>query len=672
MSLATKIFLGFSVLLATCALLAFLSVREIRAVAEDLRAIRDGHLALARTAAQLETHQQNRFRDLRRALQEGDARAQEVILRIAVAYFPDVIRATAEEARRLSEDQIEHLGAIGATDSAGKIEFYRGIEQRVDRIILEHEALDELTRISVARVRQNAELAANGARGEPLDDVLAKVEQAEVTLRSEAYQLNKYINDETDRAVRRAEQDERNAVWRVVVMTGIALFIGLLLTFLSARALAPIGRLVRYARAISRGDYEQSVVEEGDDELSLLAAELQQMARSRKDREAELDRQAAELELAYRRVAELKRYHESVVQSLRTAVVVTDRELRVTSTNRAAGTHWGLAAEIAQKRSLEELALAAPLVAAVGPLSALLARAETVNIEAVPLGDLLADVTIAPFQNERKDVLGLVIALEDVTDAVRTKEALIRSERLAAIGRMSAHVTHEIRNPLSSIGLNAELLLDLRARGGGGSEDEAQVLCRSIIREVDRLTAITDEYLRFARLPRPQVALEDPGALLGTIAAFVRRDLAAAQITLELDVAPALPPVPVDADQMRQAVLNLIRNAKEAMPRGGTVVVGAEAEGHELALFVRDSGHGIPKEHLGRIFDPFYSTKLTGTGLGLALTQQIVTEHGGIIRVSSDPGQGSEFRIVMPVPQRRVETAASAPEPLASRPVLDG
>jgi signal transduction histidine kinase len=325
-------------------------------------------------------------------------------------------------------------------------------------------------------------------------------------------------------------------------------------------------------------------------------------------------------------------------------VVVTDRELLVTSVNRAAETHWGLPSDVRGKK-LDELPIGPALVAEVGPLFELVHRAQTVDVHALALGELRADVTIAPFQNERGDVLGLVLALEDVTDAIRTKEALIRSERLAAIGRMSAHVTHEIRNPLSSIGLNAEMLEGLVAKEG----DEAETLCRAIVREVDRLTAITDEYLRFARLPRPVLEEHEVAPLLAAIASFLRRDLEAAKVALELDLDPALPPLHLDADQMRQALLNLVRNAKESMPQGGKIILSARRDGQNAVLAVRDTGFGIPKDSLERIFDPFFSTKLTGTGLGLALTQQIVAEHGAQLSVDSTVGVGSEFRIVMPL-----------------------
>jgi signal transduction histidine kinase len=230
------------------------------------------------------------------------------------------------------------------------------------------------------------------------------------------------------------------------------------------------------------------------------------------------------------------------------------------------------------------------------------------------------------------------------------EQRLIRSERLATVGRMAAQITHEVRNPLSSIGLYAELLGDEIADRG----DEPKRLVSSIISEVDRLTEITETYLRFARLPRPKLEREDLGAIVTGVLEFSRAELAQAGIALELDVAAGLPDVAADEAQLRQALLNLVRNAREAMsnrPGGRLRVVVACVEGasSEVRVTVQDSGGGIPPEHLGQIFDPFFSTKERGTGLGLALVQQIVVEHGGRIDVESGPEVGTTFTLVFPV-----------------------
>src|SRR5204863_3670862 len=212
--------------------------------------------------------------------------------------------------------------------------------------------------------------------------------------------------------------------------------------------------------------------------------------------------------------------------------------------------------------------------------------------------------------------------------AIQEREhRLIRSERLATVGRMAAHIAHEVRNPLASIGLNAELLGDEIAERG----EEARRLVTSIIGEVDRLTEITETYLRFARLPRPKLERESLGAIVGSVVELSRGELAQAGVTVNVDVAPGLPDIPADEAQLRQALINLIRNAREAMSGPGVRrldIAVREAAGR-ISMTIHYSGPGIGAANIGKIFDPFFSTKERGTGLGLALVQQIVVDHGG-------------------------------------------
>jgi signal transduction histidine kinase len=230
--------------------------------------------------------------------------------------------------------------------------------------------------------------------------------------------------------------------------------------------------------------------------------------------------------------------------------------------------------------------------------------------------------------------------------AVQERERrLIRSERLATVGRMAAQITHEVRNPLASLGLYAELLADeLRA-----DDEEAQRLVGAIGKELDRLSDITETYLRLVRLPKPKLEREDLGAMTSAVLEFARAELSMAGITLELVIAPGLPDVAADENQVRQALLNLVRNAKEAMPSGGKlrVEVGPGSPG-QVRLAIADSGPGIAAEDVGKIFDPFFSTKEKGTGLGLSVVQQIVTEHGGRVEVTTPPQGGTVFVLSFP------------------------
>ena len=246
-----------------------------------------------------------------------------------------------------------------------------------------------------------------------------------------------------------------------------------------------------------------------------------------------------------------------------------------------------------------------------------------------------------------------------MADAIQEREQrLIRSERLATVGRMAAHIAHEVRNPLSSIGLNAELLGDEIAERG----EEARRLVTSIIGEVDRLTEITETYLRFARLPRPKLDCENVGAVIVSVVDMSRGELAQGGIDVTVDIAPGLPDIAADESQLRQALINLIRNAREAM--AGSVSrrleIAARVAGDRIVITVHDSGPGIGAANMGKIFDPFFSTKERGTGLGLALVQHIVVDHGGQIEVASPPGEGTTFTLTLPIESERPRSGAGA------------
>lgn len=227
------------------------------------------------------------------------------------------------------------------------------------------------------------------------------------------------------------------------------------------------------------------------------------------------------------------------------------------------------------------------------------------------------------------------------------REELLRAERLATIGKMSAQITHEIRNPLSSIGLNTELLEEELANNTDDFR-EARELLRSIGQEVGRLADVTEQYLRFARMPQADLHIESLNNLATHLGQFVQEDLNQRGIHLSVEL-EAIPNTLFDANQIRQALLNLIRNAAEAMPHGGAIEITTGQTADYVWVQVRDWGEGIPDEQRERIFDPFFSTKMNGTGLGLALVQQIVAEHGGNIVCEKAPGGGTLFRLELPI-----------------------
>jgi signal transduction histidine kinase len=178
---------------------------------------------------------------------------------------------------------------------------------------------------------------------------------------------------------------------------------------------------------------------------------------------------------------------------------------------------------------------------------------------------------------------------------------------------------------------------------------------------VQRLEHLSEEYLRVARLPQPRMESDDLGPKVEEIVAFARPEIERAGLSVRVDVAADLPPAYFDEGQIRQALLNVLRNAREAMPDGGTIDVSVRAEGMSVVASVEDRGTGIPEDVRSRIFDPFFSTKGEGTGLGLAITRQIIEAHGGSIACEPRDGGGTSFRLLLPIAPQRLSATTSVP-----------
>jgi signal transduction histidine kinase len=300
-----------------------------------------------------------------------------------------------------------------------------------------------------------------------------------------------------------------------------------------------------------------------------------------------------------------------------------------------------------EARSMQLLVGLALLTFLVGALTSLYAwrvlaplSAVTDRAKAVARGDLTPREVIAT-----KDEIGdLATTFEGMVAAIqRARSELVNAERLAAIGKMAAHVTHEIRNPLSAIGLNVELLEE------EVHDKEPAQLVSAIKAEVERLSRIAEQYLSVARRPRPHLEHERIDDLLRELTAFVRPELDRANVTLRLDLDADLPEIAVDEAQLRQAFINLIRNAREAMSSGGELSIGARATGRGgVAITIDDTGPGIPDDVRASVFDPFFTTKQRGTGLGLAITRDIVEAHGGKITCDARGGGGTRFVVELP------------------------
>jgi two-component system sensor histidine kinase HydH len=236
-----------------------------------------------------------------------------------------------------------------------------------------------------------------------------------------------------------------------------------------------------------------------------------------------------------------------------------------------------------------------------------------------------------------------VLIVRDMREIRAMEEALERSRRMAALGRMAAGIAHEIRNPLGTLRGFAQFF-----RRRPDEDAAAREYADLMVGEVDRLNRTVSALLQFSRPREPEFAGVELGELLQRTARLMEEDVAAHQVVLKVDQ-PAEPVVfSADPDLLTQVLINLLQNGLAATQEDGKIRLGGSRENQEIRLWVQDSGRGMTAEERERMFDPFYTTRKEGTGLGLAVVQQIIEQHRGRIEVESAPGEGTRVEVILP------------------------
>lgn len=348
--------------------------------------------------------------------------------------------------------------------------------------------------------------------------------------------------------------------------------------------------------------------------------------------------------LVDRKLGQMKSYVENVVDSMADGLISLDNEGWIVTMNRQAAEILSVSMDTLPRKQLS---------AVLGKESELVIRAargsilrdQELELQRPPGDDRLPiSLSAAPLKDELGRDMGQVLLIRDLREIRELKESVRRSERLASLGRLAAGIAHEIRNPLSSIRGFAQYF---HKRFTGHKEE--QEYAAIMVREVDRLNRVITELLDFAR---PRELRREPCSvahIIDNALQLLAMELTAKGVVVEKDYVADLPLIQADHEQLAQAFLNLLLNALQALEPGGNISIGlSHAPGH-ITITWADNGCGIPPEDREKIFEPFFSSKRQGTGLGLAIVHQIVENHGGEIRVTSRPGGGTVFSIILPV-----------------------
>ena len=420
----------------------------------------------------------------------------------------------------------------------------------------------------------------------------------------------------------------------------------------------PVQMLAEGTRAVAAGNLNYKVLVRADDEIGVLVDSFNRMTSDLASSQTKLEHTYRDLQAKHEEVEQRRRYTETVLEAVATGVLSLDPAGRITTINGAAERMLGVPAASAQDQPASAV-LRPPMHS---ELAALIQRMNRLREGALEREvhlrreghavTLLASATA--LKGPEGAYLGMVLVFDDLTE-------LLKAQRLAAWREVAQRIAHEIKNPLTPIQLSAQRLR--RRLSTNRSPEEKQLLeeaTATIVQEVEGLKQLVDEFSRFARMPALQPRATDLGRLLEGVVVLYRESHPG--LAIKASFSSDMPSLEVDPDQIKRAVLNLVDNAVEAVGGAGAVTVETIwlPESRRARVVVTDDGPGIQAEDKERLFLPYFSTKAGGTGLGLPIVHQIVTDHGGTIWVEDAVPQGTRF--VMELPVGRLAVAPAEPE----------
>jgi len=450
--------------------------------------------------------------------------------------------------------------------------------------------------------------------------------------------------DQASAMIRRQFTRFASGTWLLIGITGILVFITAYI--LSGSITAPLFELIRGTKDMARGKLSTKVVVSSHDEVGELSQSFNAMADELNFRRQRLIKTLGDLRRSRRDILWERNFKETIVEHIETGIFTLDNRHYVTSANGPVCRILGLP-KFEEPLPLEQVLTAWPEMIAV--LGDVLTRSASEPWNQYFYLDrngrqLIFRLALFPLVTRRQP--GHILTVEDLTERAGMRQQMARMERLVSLGRLSAGIAHEIRNPLTGVSLLLDELHDRLLRS-----PQDQSLIQRALEEIERLEGLVNELLNFASMPQPRLELGDLGVVLSDALFLIRKQCEHNGVQLTEEVAADLPVFPLDAAKLKQAFLNLLTNALEAMPNGGFLEVKASYSNGQVRVSFKDSGAGIPSEIHALIFEPFYTRKGEGTGLGLAITHNIISDHGGRIEVTSSPGAGATFVLIFPVPE---------------------
>lgn len=354
------------------------------------------------------------------------------------------------------------------------------------------------------------------------------------------------------------------------------------------------------------------------------------------------------------KLAREKGFLETLFNTIQEGVIVTDADGRITYLNVAAGQLLGIDPERAVGEPLSRYLRDLDWQRIWSADKDEWRKVFTHELEVFYPQQRFLGFYIVPVADEENSVVtGMAIILRDVTETRQRAASTLESEKLSAITLLAAGVAHEIGNPLNSLNIHLQLMERELKKLPTAQGERLREDLRVARDEIARLDQIINQFLHAIRPTRPELQPTNVNDVVTETLALMEREIGDRDILVEQELADGLPRILLDRAQLKQAFYNIIKNALQAMRSGGILRLRTEADDAYVTISFIDSGQGIGPEQIGQLFEPYFTTKQDGTGLGLMIVQRIVREHGGTIEVESNKDRGTTFRIRLPIHEKR-------------------
>ena len=577
-SLRIRISLLFLLSLSAFTASMLYAYTELQNIQDDIFALNAYYLPLAEEGAQLDSS----IRQLSREHERYTDDRLNNIRRAPPIFLIQQIQSDAVQAKRLHK--------LARKDATLKLH----ARQNADLVAL-------IAEIQAAADSYEAQLTS--AETDALGSLIAQLDRDRSALNIRIGQFNSRLSEQTQQLSQNMVNTQRNTIQIFSILAFLVLSFTSALAFLAARVIRPLETLTTTVQRIRMGAYDERIPDisnRSGTEVQVLSQEVNAMADAVAERNAALSERAQALD-------DLSERLQKVLDNIPIGIILLNHST-IEMCNPIARTQWRIQAG--------------------DPVPEFLNRSNGTYRE-LSFGQEIFTMAITPFGHQ-----GRLISTENITDRVQDRESLARAQRLALIGRMLAQITHEVRNPLNAMSLNAEMLEDEITTTDG------REMLDIISKEIHRLEQTTARYLALTRRRAPVLSTESIDDVLDELCLLETPILNQTQV--KLSYVPYHQELVIDRDSLLRTLRNLIRNAREAHAQNIQITAAPNR------LLISDDGEGIDAESAQHIFDPFFTTKSSGTGLGLAICRQELEEWGASLNITHSSSEGSQFELALP------------------------